>query len=275
MYKRARALTSHYVAQLLRNWHQKQSRSGTWPSISAATWARTPIGARKWLRQRVLKPLETDAHQAATGNKQLSEVLSDNLSGWALSPATLAYLSHFVEKHKPRCILEFGSGVSTKLFAVYAREMSQQNQPVTVCSLEHDRDWLRQTQEQLRISGLLDFVSLFEAQLATQQFVGKSILTYEIPQTCVEMLGSTAGVELLLIDGPPRRVGRSGCLPVAVPLLADNATILLDDAFRPEELDAMATWFTSLKGKLSQPRLLLLDSHGTGLMAWDVQADRL
>ncbi len=271
MYKQVRSRLSDYTARRLQAWHQQRTRAGVWPAVDATTWARTPLGVRKWLRRRVLRPLEGVAKCGASESKYLSQVLSDNMSGWALSASTLAFLARHLETHQPHCILEFGSGASTKLFALYAREMKQLGKHVTFVSLEHDQDWLNQSISELKESGLNEFVHLFHSDLVSQPLNGREIVSYKLPQECEMILRSAGGVDLFLIDGPPRRVGRSGCLPVAAAYLAENATIILDDAFRPEELNAMKNWFASFDGKLSRPSLLLLDSHGTGLMKWHCQ----
>jgi predicted O-methyltransferase YrrM len=48
--------------------------------------------------------------------------------------------------------------------------------------------------------------------------------------------------DFVFIDAPPGHLGRDATLLAAAPFLAPNATIVLDDAARPQEQTAVRRW---------------------------------
>ena len=81
-------------------------------------------------------------------------------------------------------------------------------------------------------------------------------------------LAGADGFDLCLIDGPPKQYGRTGSLVIAAPYLAKQAVVMLDDALRQGERDAMAEWRAAWPQTLGEPRLVLADHHGLAVADW-------
>jgi len=266
MLRSVRHLLSTAVAWPI--WLKQRSNisKGSSFQIKSSAWERLPGGVKKWFIRKILKPSEFHAVRIANADPSLTGSIQQQEKGsWAISPATLLYIWKYLKKNKPMHILEYGSGASTKLFAMYAEDMRALGEIVTVTSFDHDEKWLHEAQAVLSQAGLENNVNLVHAPLAEQKLMGKSIVTYKInPQAVC----SNTSVDFCLIDGPPGTVGRIGTLPLVVPYLADGAAIFLDDAFRDGELSIMDAWHDHWPNQLSSPRLMCIDSHGTGLMHW-------
>lgn len=123
-------------------------------------------------------------------------------------------------------ILECGSGLTTILLAVYAR------QPVT--TLESDPGWHR------RLTAVLDQVGLDADGLVLapiEQHDGFG--WYRVPP------GIPDRIALVVCDGPPgigRVGGRVGLLPVLHDRLAPGCLVLVDAHMQKAETYALTTW---------------------------------
>src|SRR5262249_50220101 len=121
-------------------------------------------------------------------------------------------------------ILECGSGLTTFLLAFASRH--------TVWSLEHLGEWQR------RIPSLLNWTGTSANLLLSPLQRYGSDDWYAIPA------GMPSNFRLVVCDGPPGSTlgGRYGLMPVLGHKLQDGATILLDDADRPEERSVLEQW---------------------------------
>ncbi|WP_049566864.1 glycosyltransferase [Streptomyces sp. SBT349] len=146
--------------------------------------------------------------------------------GWALDRAGAQVLGRLLAEHSPQTVLEAGSGSSTVLLAEYARDTGAR-----VISLEHQARYRDATAALLAERGLAEHVDLRLAPLRR----GPNGPWYDtaLPD----------GVGLALIDGPPEGDGgRAAAYTALAPHMADGGLILLDDAGRPGERAALATW---------------------------------
>ncbi|MGH9817359.1 MAG: hypothetical protein ACRD5F_08325 [Candidatus Acidiferrales bacterium] len=124
-------------------------------------------------------------------------------------------------------ILECGSGLSTIVLAAVAKGAQ-------VWTLEHSREWLEKLQDTLRRHGLAGRVQLRHAPL-------KSYGEFSWYQPPADL---PANFSLVVCDGPPAVStpgGRYGLLPVMHERIR-GAQVLLDDAQRAEEQQAIALW---------------------------------
>src|SRR6056297_1343150 len=64
---------------------------------------------------------------------------------WSITPETLAELDYWLYVNKPKTVLECGSGLSTLIFARYAKN----NPEATVISLDHDKKYFTATKKML------------------------------------------------------------------------------------------------------------------------------
>ncbi len=161
--------------------------------------------------------------------------------GWAMTPAALLELMYLVERRRPRLVLELGSGTST-VWMSYAVQRHQGR----VVSLDHDQRYAAVTRAQLMRHRLERTAEVRYAPLREQRVGDRTYRWYD-----PTVLGEMSGVELLVVDGPPGVTGpmaRYPALPLLEPLLADRATVVLDDADRPDERRTAERWQEELPG---------------------------
>jgi hypothetical protein len=158
--------------------------------------------------------------------------------GWAASPDFLAQLANLHQQIQPKYVLECSSGLSSVLLAALMRNQAEGH----VFSLEHDPVFAEKTRAMLRQHGLDSWCTVIDAPLhplELHDWTGKWYSTGDLP--------ADLRAEMLVVDGPPNATGslaRYPALPVLGPKLAENATIVLDDANRPEETETVRRWLT-------------------------------
>ena len=127
-------------------------------------------------------------------------------SGSMLGRDTCLLLVDRLRVMRPKVAVEFGSGFSTSLIALYADETLSLDH-----STKHAAKW-----PCVRICKAVD-----------------GTYDTDLPD----------GIEFVLIDGPiARRVGRHNTFPHLWPHLADEFEVWLDDANRDHEQAAIAAW---------------------------------
>lgn len=158
------------------------------------------------------------------------------LTGWAASPELAATLYRLVRQHRPRKVVELGSGASTLVLA-YTLE---QNGEGHVVSVDHDVAYGEETRQRLETHGLAHYAEVRSAPLVSQQ-VGESSHTWYD----VRAFSGLSGIDLLVVDGPPQQTQHEARYP-AVPALYDRlspqAIIVLDDANRAGEQNIIRRW---------------------------------
>jgi predicted O-methyltransferase YrrM len=139
-----------------------------------------------------------------------------------------------------RTIVECGCGRSTVIAARRLRELGAGS----LHALEHDPSWAERTRAALTAEDL-DGPVVIDAPLEPHPLAGAGGGWYAI--SALSALPSE--IDLLLIDGPPAgdpelRRNRHPALAELGPKLSDGATIVLDDARRAGEREAVALWQT-------------------------------
>lgn len=155
--------------------------------------------------------------------------------GWAASPDFLLELVRHARAAHPLTVVECSSGTST---LVLARCM-QLNGAGKVYSLEHDLHFAEQTRHQLHQHGLHGWAEVLYAPLLPHSLDGE-----RWPWYATEGLPA-AGIDMLVIDGPPqasRAQARFPAGPLLFPRLSDGAAVFLDDAARTDELAIVQRW---------------------------------
>ena len=168
---------------------------------------------------------------------------------FALNPTDLLELLHLVRLRQPRLVLELGSGTSS-VWLAYALEQYGGK----LVSLDHDADYARQTRTMLAAHGLAAVAEVREAPLRELTANGTAYQWYDVTR-----LTDLTGIDLLLIDGPPAATGpdaRYPALSVLAERLAATATVVLDDANRQDEREAVRRWTAEVPGLTEEPRLL-------------------
>ena len=114
-----------------------------------------------------------------------------------------------------------------------------------VVSLEHMPEYAAATRAELAAQGLGDYATVVDAPLVEHELGGSTWSWYELGPRIPER------VELLFIDGPPKRTGKLARYP-ALPLLRDRlapgAVALLDDGRRPDERAMVHRWAAEIEG---------------------------
>ena len=151
-----------------------------------------------------------------------------------LAAETLRFLGALVQFYKPAYQFEFGSGLST-LFLINALEA---NPSAHLFTADHSAYYLQQTKELIgdkkNIVYLLSPIKLYRFRL-------KSFATYDVPY--VRQIPGGLKFDLVLIDGPlGYQFGREAPLYQIAPFLTSKTLILLDDANRGPEQEALLNW---------------------------------
>jgi predicted O-methyltransferase YrrM len=193
----------------------------------------------------ILAPSESEAARLLTGDHALKGLLQDaDLSNSAaLTALTIVEIWRLLHSTHPRAIVELGCGVSTRVFAHYARQREGLTGVAPkVYSVEHSPEWTAIATRRLADFGLASYVSMIEAPLEDVELDG-------IHSRCYARKALTRipeeSVDFCLIDGPPavhEPLNRLGCLPLMSKYLADGCTVILDDTGRQGERQAIAHW---------------------------------
>lgn len=149
---------------------------------------------------------------------------------------TLLFL---LQQHKPRRILELGSGSSTVLIA---RALLKLGHPAELhVSVDHDARYLRLTRELARLNGVEHLIRFEHCPLESRP-------EWAHPwYSRIAEVAADAKFDLLLVDGPPayesgKDRAREPALDVLAESLGPNAIVLLDDANRPGETAIAEAW---------------------------------
>jgi predicted O-methyltransferase YrrM len=126
-------------------------------------------------------------------------------------------------------ILECGSGASTLLLGALTLHRG-----VQIWTLENDPEWHALLSRELARQGLTNVHLCLVPLRAFGDFSWYGVAAADLPPE----------FSLVVCDGPPGTTpgGRYGLLPLLRDRLPVGATILLDDAARPEEQQVLARW---------------------------------
>lgn len=154
---------------------------------------------------------------------------------WSAGADFLALLVDHVLAHRPKVIVECGSGLSTLLLA----RCCAMNGRGRVYSLEQAPEHAARCRAELTRYGLDAHATVLDAPLRPYTLGGTTHVWYALaglPETAID---------LLLIDGPPGRIAplaRYPALPLLFARLDQAGTVFLDDAARPDEQAILERW---------------------------------
>lgn len=187
-------------------------------------------------------PNRMTSDASALVDTELAQDLRDYpLAGFVPPAETLNWLIAFLRRHRPRRVLEFGSGISTYCMAtVLGRMHGLQN--FRLLSLDQDVEYAERTRSLIRSSPSRHACRIVHTPLCRASVAGRVTSFYNlraIPDA-LEWVGKS---EFVFIDGPfSDGPCRYGTLPMVRPHLARNAHFVMDDAFREKELFAGCLW---------------------------------
>lgn len=181
------------------------------------------------------------------------------LAGWTLAADNAIELVRTVVDRKPHTIVELGSGSSTVILATLARKTGRG----AIYSLDHDATYADLTRRQLRDAGLESYATVIDAPLERHTLSDGTETEWYNAETITRL---PEKIDLLLVDGPPAKIGalaRYPALPILYNRLAPGATVLLDDAGRRKETTVFERWLTEYPAFSGT---VLKTSHGLGVL---------
>lgn len=197
-------------------------------------------GKRRRLLRSDLRKLTRDSLTQTQALLQLHDAFAPvaplpAVAGWAMEPTSLLELVSLVSRLKPQLVVECGSGTST-LWIAYAL---RRNGAGRVVALDHDGEYAAATKAVIAEHDLSEWAQVQHAPLVPTDTPRGQLPWYSADLT------DLSGIELLVVDGPPKATGalaRYPALPVLADRLAPGARILFDDADRPDEVTALDAW---------------------------------
>lgn len=162
---------------------------------------------------------------------------------WAASEDLLLWLAGHVLEHRPRVVVDLGSGQSSVWMAGAMRTAGYDGQ---VIGVDHDEIYAQATRDLARRQGVEPWLSVVHAPLREQVVGGRAVRWYD-----VDALADVSSIDLLCIDGPPGQgtaQARWAALPVLAERLTSGATVVLDDMIRHDEQDILDDWLATFPG---------------------------
>lgn len=171
-------------------------------------------------------------------------------SGWTLAGDALRFIDALVRELRPKHVIEFGAGLSTK---VLARACVQMNSPCAISSVDHDPEFgVSDTRKFVESTRNLTLSSQI-APLVARDYGGKLLPTYFLDRA---RFASKDPADLVLIDGPPVDLGgREGVLYQVLEFCKPGTIVLLDDARRLSEVNAAKSWKLTLDDAIDVEQL--------------------
>jgi len=154
---------------------------------------------------------------------------------WSAAPDFLQLIVDHALTHKPAVIVECGSGMTTLMLA----RCCALNGGGHLYSLENGADYAANTRAAVARHGLAQHSSIIHAPLRPYTLDGRDYQWYDVEQL------TTGAIDLLIIDGPPgfiQKHSRYPALPLLRERLADDCTVFMDDAARPDERELVGMW---------------------------------
>lgn len=156
---------------------------------------------------------------------------------WAASEDLLLWLAGDVLEHRPRTVVDLGSGQSSVWMAAAMRTAGYDGR---VIGVDHDETYAQATRELARRQGVEDWLTVIHAPLREQVIEDRSVRWYDL-----DALAGIEGIDLLCIDGPPGQGtshARWPALPALYARLSAKATVVLDDMIRRDEQEILEEW---------------------------------
>lgn len=171
---------------------------------------------------------------------ELDPDLLSGASPSALEKETLQFMAAIIKEISPHSVLELGSGFSTRFFNQIL------DSSAVLYSFENSEYYLEKTIEGINPRVNIDYLL---APLKPYFFRGKAFLTYD--PAAFKQIPSATKLDIVLIDGPLGfRFGREAALYLATEFISPATLIILDDANRLPEQNAIDAWKRVWKGKV-------------------------
>lgn len=162
---------------------------------------------------------------------------------WAASEDLLLWLAGYVLEHRPRVVVDLGSGQSSVWMAAAMRTAGYDGR---VIGVDHDESFAEGTRALARRQGVDGWLTVIHAPLQEQAIGGRTVRWYDL-----EGLAGLEGIDLLCVDGPPGQgaaQARWPALPALHGRLSPSAVVVLDDMIRRDEQEILEEWTTLYPG---------------------------
>jgi predicted O-methyltransferase YrrM len=214
-------------------------------ALSVALLAGMLLGGLVLSTGLVYRKLTNDGRVAEERQRQLTAwvnvrpllgPLPVRMGGWAMDPMFAEQIVLAILQHRPRCVLECGSGSSTVLIAACLAHLGEGH----LFSLDHDSGYADETRRQLRTRGHDAVATVITAPLTRTEVDGRVFQWYDVDPTAIP-----APVDLVVVDGPPGDLSPHARYPLVPRLqarLAPHCVVLMDDGDRPDETWIAQRW---------------------------------
>jgi predicted O-methyltransferase YrrM len=152
---------------------------------------------------------------------------------WVLAKDSMRFLVALIRRMSPEKVIEYGSGVSTRVVVHEIRE------GCVVRSFDHVEAYAIKTRAELNAVADGRDVKVLHRAIGLGFFHGKLLPFYRLGR---DDLGPVREADLVIVDGPPGPWGREAALYASFPIMRQGAILLLDDAARPGEQKAVKSW---------------------------------
>jgi hypothetical protein len=151
-------------------------------------------------------------------------------NGWAVDYALLYTMFRVLNNMKPKKIIEFGLGESSKLIHQYATYYDE----VEAVTVEHDEKWIDFFKQSINGNYTLN---IHKAELCTEKYRKYTTLSYKD----IMKPFHNYNFNFLFVDGPygSNRYSRSQIVKFIPDLIASTFCILIDDCNRKGEMDTV------------------------------------
>jgi hypothetical protein len=173
--------------------------------------------------------------------REIRNVIGDgftkNLRGWALSPDALLEIFNYIDKYRPKVILELGSGYSTPAIAEYCKARDYDTE---IIAIDHDDEFYKKTSSMVE---QYDSVTLQKAPL--RKYEEESDIYEWYNAGLIEKAVGKKKVDFIIVDGPPQTTNKLARYPVLRHLkqvFSKDYCIFVDDSDRKDESDMVKKW---------------------------------
>ena len=167
-----------------------------------------------------------------------------SMSRWTAYPDLAETIVRECMTNKPKLVVELGSGISTLITAYTLEQHGEKD--AHIISLDHSQEYTQKTQDLLTVHELETKAQVLYSPLEPTQVGNKTYSWYNI-----DRLTTKDTIDLLIIDGPPvktNQLARYPALPLLFSKLSKECIIILDDAARPSEQQAVRQWLREFPG---------------------------
>ncbi|WP_022948510.1 class I SAM-dependent methyltransferase [Methylohalobius crimeensis] len=157
---------------------------------------------------------------------------------WSIDSHLAKFIVQHLSIHKPKCILEIGSGSSTILIGKIAKILGYSPKHIAI---DHDIKYLEATKVNAKLNNLNNDIDFIHLPLEKINLSNKEFVYYKnLPKSLIDNRP-----DLIIVDGPPANTckhARLPALPIIYNYISDNAVIVLDDYCRQEEKEIVDQW---------------------------------